>query len=106
MYYKMKKIFDILNKKNKKTLYLIHDVYNIYKKIIFTYMEKQVQELERLYEKMKEMFSLVEKRHQDFISKKNKKAGLDVRKSLIELKKLITPYREKSLEISKSIKKR
>lgn len=57
--------------------------------------------LEELYAQIKEQFEIVEERHAKFVEKGNKSAEADVRKALGEIKKLITPYRQASVEATK-----
>ena len=62
-------------------------------------------ELEKLYAEIVEKFEIVKERHEKFILKNNKSAEADVRTSLGEIKKLITPYRQASVAASKGAKK-
>lgn len=57
--------------------------------------------LEELYAKIAEQWAIVEERHQKFLDKGNKSAEADVRKALGEIKKLVTPYRQASVEATK-----
>jgi len=64
-----------------------------------------MKKLESLYSEILEKFEIVKNRHEKFIEKGNKSAESDVRVALGEIKKLITPYRKLSVEITKKIKK-
>jgi uncharacterized protein YeaO (DUF488 family) len=61
--------------------------------------------LEELYVQIVEQFNTFQSKHEKFIEKGNKSAEADARKALGELKKLITPYRQESVEESKNLKK-
>ena len=62
-------------------------------------------ELEKLYAEIIEKMEVVKERHEKFVTKSNKSAEADVRTSLGEIKKLITPYRQASVAASKGAKK-
>jgi len=64
-----------------------------------------MKELESIYDAILEQFEIVKARHEKFIEKGNKSAEADVRVALGEIKKLVTPYRKASVEITKSLKK-
>lgn len=57
--------------------------------------------LEQLYSQIEEQMAIVRERHAKFVEKGNKTAEADVRKALGEIKKLITPYRQASVEATK-----
>ena len=57
--------------------------------------------MEELYAQIEEQFAIVKERHAKFLKKGNKSAEADVRKALGEIKKLITPYRQASVEATK-----
>lgn len=62
-----------------------------------------MEELEKIYSEILEQFEIVKNRHEKFTEKGNKSAESDVRVALGLIKKLITPYRKKSVEITKKI---
>jgi len=55
-----------------------------------------------LYEKIEAAFENFQENHKKFDSKGNKAAGARARKSLGEIKKMVTEYRKSSVEESKS----
>ena len=55
-----------------------------------------------VYEQIKELWSDVEENHSKYTDKGNKSAGARARKSLGEIKKLVTEYRKLSVEDAKS----
>ena len=55
-----------------------------------------------LYEKIEAAFEDFQENHRSFSSKGNKAAGTRARKSLGEIKKLVTSYRQASVTESKS----
>lgn len=57
--------------------------------------------MEELYAQIVSQFAIVQERHAKFVEKGNKAAEADVRKALGEIKKLITPYRQASVEATK-----
>jgi len=57
--------------------------------------------MEEILLKIKEQFAIVEERHATYLEKGNKSAEADVRKALGEIKKLVTPYRQASVEATK-----
>lgn len=57
--------------------------------------------MEELYAQIEAQFAIVQERHAKFLEKGNKSAEADVRKALGEIKKLITPYRQASVEATK-----
>jgi len=57
--------------------------------------------LEKLYSQIEEQWKIVQERHTKFLEKGNKSAEADCRKALGEIKKLITPYRQASVEAVK-----
>lgn len=57
--------------------------------------------LEELYAQLEDQFKIVQERHAKFVEKGNKTAEADVRKALGEIKKLVTPYRQASVEATK-----
>ena len=57
--------------------------------------------MEDFYAKIMEQFAIVQERHAKFVEKGNKTAEADVRKALGELKKLVTPYRQASVDATK-----
>ena len=57
--------------------------------------------LEELYAQIEAQIAIVQERHAKFVEKGNKTAEADVRKALGELKKLVTPYRQASVEATK-----
>lgn len=60
-----------------------------------------MKELEALYSEILEHFEIVKEKHAKFVEKGNKSAEAGVRTALGEIKKLITPYRKASVEITK-----
>lgn len=54
--------------------------------------------MEELYAQILEQFEIVKERHEKYLEKGNKSAESDVRKALGEIKKLVTPYRQASVE--------
>jgi hypothetical protein len=62
-------------------------------------------ELENFYQQILEQFNIFQSKHDKFIEKGNKSAEADARKALGELKKLITPYRQESVEACKNLTK-
>jgi len=54
--------------------------------------------VENLYERLSGLFEDFKTNHEKFDQKGTKAAGARARKSLGEIKKLITPYRKASLE--------
>ena len=59
--------------------------------------------LEKIYEQILEQFEIVKSRHEKFVENKNKSAESDARVALGEIKKLITPYRKQSVEVTKNL---
>jgi len=57
---------------------------------------------ENLYNELNDLFETFQENHRDFSSKGNKAAGGRARKSIGEIKKLVTVYRKASIEESKS----
>ena len=57
---------------------------------------------DKLYSDIKELFNEFEENHSIFSEKRNKAAGGRARKSLGEIKKLVTSYRQASVSESKS----
>ena len=57
---------------------------------------------ENLYNTINDLFESFQEDHRSFISKGNKAAGGRARKSLGEIKKLVTSYRQASVSESKS----
>ena len=57
--------------------------------------------LEELYAQIEAQIAIVQERHAKFVEKGNKTAEADVRKALGELKKLVTPYRQASVDATK-----
>lgn len=57
--------------------------------------------MEELYAQIEAQFAIVQERHTKFVEKGNKTAEADVRKALGEIKKLVTPYRQASVEATK-----
>jgi len=57
--------------------------------------------MEEIYEQILEQVEIVKERHEKFLEKGNKSAEADVRKALGEIKKLVTPYRQASVEETK-----
>ena len=55
-----------------------------------------------LYEKIEAAFENFQENHKKFEDKGNKAAGARARKSLGEIKKMVTDYRKSSVEESKS----
>ena len=51
-----------------------------------------------VYSSIKELFNEFEENHEKFVEKGNKSAGARARKSLGEIKKLVTDYRKASVE--------
>jgi len=64
-----------------------------------------MKELEKIYGEILEQFEIIKTRHEKFVENKNKSAEADVRVALGEIKKLVTPYRKASVEVTKSLKK-
>ena len=60
-----------------------------------------MNELEKIYGEILEQMDVVKARHEKFLEKGNKTAEADARKSLGEIKKLITPYRKASVDATK-----
>jgi len=60
-----------------------------------------MSELTKLYDQLAEQWLVVEERHTKFVEKGNKTAEADVRKALGEMKKLVTPYRQASVNATK-----
>lgn len=60
-----------------------------------------MKELNNYYDKIMEQFEIVQNRHEKFVEKGNKSAEADVRIALGEIKKLVTPYRKVSVEMTK-----
>ena len=59
-------------------------------------------ESDKLFESMKELWQTFEENHTSFKEKGNKAAGGRARKSIGEIKKLVTAYRQTSVSESKS----
>ena len=57
---------------------------------------------ENLYNTINDLFEDFQENHRSFSSKGNKAAGTRARKSLGEIKKLVTAYRQASVSESKS----
>jgi len=57
--------------------------------------------LEELFAQIEAQFVIAKERHVKFLEKGNKTAEADVRKALGEIKKLVTPYRQASVEATK-----
>ena len=57
---------------------------------------------EKLYNEINDLFETFQENHRDFSSKGNKSAGGRARKSIGEIKKLVTDYRKASISESKS----
>ena len=57
---------------------------------------------ENLYNTINDLFEDFQENHRSFSSKGNKPAGTRARKSLGEIKKLVTSYRQASVTESKS----
>ena len=55
-----------------------------------------------LYEQIEELFETFQHNHKTFAEKGNKAAGGRARKSIGEIKKLVTGYRQASISESKS----
>ena len=56
---------------------------------------------ENLYNQLNDLWEDFQKNHRDFSSKGNKSAGGRARKSIGEIKKLVTGYRKASISESK-----
>jgi len=56
--------------------------------------------LEEMFAELKAQWEIVESRHEKFVTKGNKSAEADVRKALGTMKKMITPYRQASVEVT------
>ena len=56
---------------------------------------------ENLYNKINDLFETFQENHRNFVSKGNKAAGGRARKSIGEIKKLVTDYRKASISESK-----
>jgi len=54
-----------------------------------------------VYEQIKELWIEVEENHNKYVNKSNKSAGARARKSLGQIKKLVTEYRKLSVDDSK-----
>lgn len=54
--------------------------------------------MEELYAQILGQFEIVKEKHEKYLEKGNKSAEAEVRKSLGEIKKLVTPYRQASVE--------
>ena len=65
-----------------------------------------MKKLEQIYAEILEHFETAKTRHDKFIEVGNKSAEADVRKSLGEIKKLITPYRQESVKVTSEMKKK
>jgi len=57
---------------------------------------------ENLYNQLNDLWEDFQENHRDFTSKGNKSAGGRARKSIGEIKKLVTGYRKASISESKS----
>ena len=57
---------------------------------------------DKLYSEIKELFEQFEENHSIFSEKGNKAAGGRARKSIGEIKKMVTAYRQASVSESKS----
>jgi len=57
---------------------------------------------ESLYNQLNDLWEDFQENHRDFTSKGNKSAGGRARKSIGEIKKLVTGYRKASISESKS----
>ena len=57
---------------------------------------------ENLYNQLNDLWEDFQENHRDFSSKGNKSAGGRARKSIGEIKKLVTDYRKASVSESKS----
>lgn len=57
--------------------------------------------MEELYAQLEAQFAIVQERYAKFVEKGNITAEADVRKALGEIKKLITPYRQASVDATK-----
>ena len=55
----------------------------------------------KLYEQLKALWEEFEENHEKFVEKGNKAAGARARKSIGEIKKLVTEYRKASVAESK-----
>ena len=65
-----------------------------------------MNELETTYAQIMEHVEIVKARHEKFVASGNKSAEADVRLSLGEIKKLVTPYRKSSIEAIKKMSKK
>ena len=55
-----------------------------------------------MFQQMEELWESFKEEHDKFVDKGNKSAGTRARKSIGEIKKLVTEYRKASVEESKS----
>lgn len=65
-----------------------------------------MKELDKIYMSILEQFEIAQTKHEKFIESGNKSAEADVRKAFGEIKKLVTPYRQKSVEVTNKMKKK
>lgn len=56
--------------------------------------------MEEIYAQIQEQWTIFTTRHEKFVEKGNKSAEADARKALGEIKKLVTPYRQASVEVT------
>ena len=61
-----------------------------------------MSEINNIYSDIKNLFEEFDENHNKFEEKGNKAAGARARKSLGEIKKLVTGYRKASVDASKS----
>lgn len=60
-------------------------------------------EVNALFSKIESEFDTLMENHQEFANKQNKAAGKRARKAANNLKKLLTPYKQASVEVAKSM---
>jgi hypothetical protein len=64
-----------------------------------------METVKKIAEEILEQIAIFEEKHQKFVDKGNKKAGMEARKSIGAVKNLVTAYRKASNEAADNIKK-
>jgi len=64
-----------------------------------------MEDFNNLYDEMTELIETFKTEHEKFVGKSNAAAGVRARSAINQLKKIITDYKKKSVEIAKTFKK-
>jgi hypothetical protein len=64
-----------------------------------------MKDFNNLYDEMTELIETFKTEHEKFVKKSNAAAGVRARGAINQLKKIITDYKKKSVEIAKTFKK-